>query len=117
LPCSDEERQAAATLLAQHKGEYERIQPAFKQAALAQRTTALRSAADERRELLAGGDGAMRQRKLQAQADSVALAEDVTGGLRRTRQVRTAWTDSSARWSRQAGRQAGTLWLSAVALQ
>jgi hypothetical protein len=44
----------------------------------------------------------MRQRKLQAQADSVALAEDVTGGLRRTRQVCTAGGGSAVHWSGQA---------------
>ncbi|KAI3436768.1 hypothetical protein D9Q98_006180 [Chlorella vulgaris] len=84
---SDEERQEVEALLAQHKAEYARIQAAFKQAALSQRTLALRSAAEERRELLTGGDAATRQRKLQTEADTVTLAEDVTGGLRRTRQV------------------------------
>lgn len=84
----DEERQPAVTLLAQHKAEYERLQGALRAAALAQRATVLRSAADERRELLAGGEAGLRQRRAQRDADSVALAEDVTGGLRRTRQVR-----------------------------
>lgn len=74
-------------VLAQHKGQYAAIQAAFKQASLAQRTAALRSAEQERRELLAGPDGVARQRKLQTEADAVALAEDVTDGLRRTRQV------------------------------
>lgn len=88
LPSEDEERQQAAQVLAGHKAEYERLQGAFKAAALAQRTAALRSAAEERKELLSGADAGLRQRKAQTEADAVALAEDVTGGLRRTRQVR-----------------------------
>lgn len=86
--CSEEEEQRAlAALLAQHKAEYARIQAAFKQAAVDQRTAALKSAAEERRELLAGGEAGLRQRRAQTEADAAALAEDVTGGLRRTRQV------------------------------
>ena len=86
--CSEEEEQRAlASLLAQHKAEYARIQAAFRQAAIDQRTAALKSAAEERRELLAGGEAGLRQRRAQTEADAAALAEDVTGGLRRTRQV------------------------------
>ncbi len=76
-----------AAVLAQHKAEYERIQAAFKQAALSQRTAVLARAKEERRELMLGADGGAKLRQLQTEADSVALAEDVTGGLRRTRQV------------------------------
>lgn len=77
-----------AQVLAQHKAAYAALQAGLKQAALAQRTAALRSAAEERRELLTGADAGLRQRKAQRDADAQALAEDVTGGLRRTRQVR-----------------------------
>ncbi|PRW56334.1 ATP-dependent zinc metalloprotease FTSH mitochondrial [Chlorella sorokiniana] len=83
----EEEQRALAAMLAQHKAEYARIQAAFKQAAVDQRTAALKSAAEERRELLAGGEAGLRQRRAQTEADAAALAEDVTGGLRRTRQV------------------------------
>lgn len=97
--CSeDDERAEAASQLAQHKGEYARLQAALKEAALAQRAAALRSAQEERKELLAGGEAALRQRRAQAQGDVVAAAEDVTGGLRRTRQVSGCMGGRASGW-------------------
>ncbi|KAL4457832.1 hypothetical protein ABPG75_012697 [Micractinium tetrahymenae] len=84
---SDEERAALAGQLAGHKREYAGLQAALKDAALAQRAAALRSAQEERKELLAGGEAGLRQRRAQLEGDTVAAAEEVTGGLRRTRQV------------------------------
>ncbi|GAB4820636.1 hypothetical protein N2152v2_007682 [Parachlorella kessleri] len=85
---SDEERQQVAVLLTRHKAEYERIQQAFKGAALEQRRRAVQGAAEQRKELLAGAaDPAARQRALVAQAQLVEASEGVTEGLRRTRQV------------------------------
>lgn len=43
---------------------------------------------EERKELLTGGEAGLRQRRAQLEGDAVAAAEEVTGGLRRTRQVR-----------------------------
>lgn len=77
-----------AALLSRHKVEYERILQAFKQAALQQRQRAAQSAAEERKELLAGAaDPAAKQRQLAMQGELVAASEGVTEGLRRTRQV------------------------------
>jgi hypothetical protein len=85
---SDEERQRVAVLLTRHKAEYERIQQASKDAALQQRRRAAQSAANERKELLAGAaDPAAKQRALQTQAELVTASQGVTEGLRRTRQV------------------------------
>ena len=51
---------------------------------------------EERKELLAGGEAGLRQRRAQLEGDTVAAAEEVTGGLRRTRQVRGGHAGS--RW-------------------
>ena len=87
--CSDDERQVVAALLAQHKAEYGRIQAALREAAVRQRQIAMASAAEERKELLAGAAPLGRQRQLQTEGDMVAVSEGVTDGLRRTRQVLT----------------------------
>ncbi|KAL4420075.1 hypothetical protein ABPG77_004340 [Micractinium sp. CCAP 211/92] len=84
---SDDERAALAAQLVGHKREYASLQAALKDAALAQRAAALRSAQEERKELLAGGEAGLRQRRAQLEGDAVAAAQEVTGGLRRTRQV------------------------------
>eukprot|EP00887_Chlorella_sp_A99_P001434 scaffold8.g1434.t1 len=84
---SDEERAGVASLLARHKAEYASLQGALKEAALAQRAVAMRSAAEQRRELLAGTDPLARQRALATEAGAVAASEGVTEGLRRTRAV------------------------------
>ena len=97
LSCSDEERATVAAQLAHHKATYAVLQAGLKEAALAQRAAALRSAAEERRELLAGGDAGLRLRKVQAEGDAAAMAEEVTGGLRRTRQVREQLGSSGVR--------------------
>lgn len=104
--CSDEDRQAVAALLTRRKAEYERIQQAFKAAALAQRRRAAASMVEERKELLAGAaDPAARQRQLAAQGELVAASEGVTDGLRRTRQVLAEVRGRGAlsAWAQQVG--------------
>mmetsp|Transcript_16374 Transcript_16374/g.31574 ORF Transcript_16374/g.31574 Transcript_16374/m.31574 type:complete len:260 (+) Transcript_16374:247-1026(+) len=84
----EEDQEDVMTSLGKHHSEYQRIKGCLRIANATLKAKSLKAAEDERAELLRGGDDtAARQRRIQTEAEQNAAAEEVTAGLRRTRQL------------------------------